>query len=200
MTESAAKASTAGSQKGVNDSLLPPTVATPSVAVRAYLSAFRLVCIAVTPNGVRVGRDIGRIEQPTRVYWTRSATDALKVLQHCRYAGTDLEAAAVALKVPLTPHAVTVQRAETAVARINAALQEAQRSGAMRDFNRAYSVERKRRKAAGEPVLTYWTAMSRLRSLLFREVAGTRVDKGLIEAALGMVGNAHHLEGERACR
>jgi hypothetical protein len=70
--------------------------------------------------------------------WWCPAREADHLIRHVREDSGDVAAAAIAFGVPLTVHHVAVQRAAASVARIDAALAEAQRRGAMRFFNAEY--------------------------------------------------------------
>jgi hypothetical protein len=68
-----------------------------------------------------------------------------RLIRHARKDSGDIPAAAKALGVPVTVHHVAIQRAGASVARIDAALAEAQRNGSVKAFNAEY----RRRREAG---------------------------------------------------
>ena len=103
--------------------------------VSAYVAAFDLTSIAVTRDGRLI---VTRNPAGATAAWWCPAREASRVVRHARRDSGDVEAAARALGVPVTVHHVAIQRAGAAVARIDAALVEAQRSGLLRFFNAEY--------------------------------------------------------------
>jgi hypothetical protein len=74
-----------------------------------------------------------------------------------------IAAAARELGVPVTAHHVAIQRAGASVARIDAALAEAQRCGTMKFFNAEYRRRREAAGAIGRGFMTYGRARAWLR-------------------------------------
>jgi hypothetical protein len=124
-------------------------IAVPSPSVRSYLRTSNIACVAVLADGtVTCLRDVGKLQQPAAEAWWTTAAGALAIVQHCRDNNTiDVLAVAGALHVPLTPHAVAVERAKHAVERIDVALAEAKRRGVLSTFNAAYRDARKAARA-----------------------------------------------------
>jgi hypothetical protein len=88
------------------------------------------------------------------------------------------------LGVPLTVHHVAVQRAADAAGRIEAALTEAQRTGAMRAFNAEYRRRREAASAVGKGFMSYASARSRLRAAIAGVIAkgGERLDLAAVRS------------------
>jgi hypothetical protein len=143
-------------------------IAVPSPSVRAYLRANNVACVAVLADGsVMCIRDIGRLQQPAIDAWWATAASALAIVRHCRKHGTvDVLGVAVALRVPLVPHAVAIQRAQDAVARIDVALAAAKRRGALSFLNIRYRDERLAARAAGKHFPRYALVFERFKRAL----------------------------------
>jgi hypothetical protein len=163
----------------------------PSPAVRAYLRAANIACIAVLADStVTCVRDVGELQQPATDAWWSTAADALTIVRHCRDNGTtDVLAVAGALRIPLTPHAVAVERAQDAVARIDAALVDAKRRGALSFLNSRYRDARRAARAEGKTFPPYRLVYERFcRALYQRATSGESVnDRSLIQQTLGAV-------------
>src|ERR1700731_4882839 len=136
------------------------------------VAAFDLTSIAVTRDGRLV---VTRNPAGATAAWWCPAREASRVVRHARKDSGDVEAAARALGVPVTVHHVAIQRAGAAVARIDAALAEAQRTGAMKFFNAEYRRRREAANAIGQGFMSYETARARLR----RAVAGIIAQGGV---------------------
>jgi hypothetical protein len=80
----------------------------------------------------------------------------------------DVPKAAAALRVKLVEHSAALQRAEQLVAKLDARMAQAQQAGDLSAFNRSYRQYRLSHTAAGQPVMTYVTARSRLRQAVCR--------------------------------
>jgi hypothetical protein len=145
--------------------------------VAAYVRAFDLTSIAITRDGRLV---VSRNPAGAEAAWWCPATDASRLVRHARKIGGDVESAAFALGVPATAHHVAVQRAAAAVERIDAALAEAQRCGALRFFNAEYRRRRKAASTSGHGFMTYGRARARLR----QAVAGVIAAGGAISTSL----------------
>ena len=101
-------------------------------------------------------------------------------MRHARKSGGDVEAAARELGVPATLHHVAMQRAASAVERIDAAMAQAQRCGSLAFFNAEYRRRRTAARAAGRGFITYGRARVRLR----QAVAGVIAAGGAISVSL----------------
>jgi hypothetical protein len=140
-----------------------------SKPVLSYFRTFDLAAIAVTRDGRLIStRDPSGLE----CAWWGKATDVGPVLDRARADHGDVEAAAAALRIRLVPHADALQRTETIVARLDARVAQAQHDGDLSAFNRAYRAYRLDRTAAGQPVMNYAAARSRLRQALTDAAAG----------------------------
>jgi hypothetical protein len=95
---------------------------------------------------------------------------------------------AAELRIPLTPHAVVIERATASVQRMADLLEQAKRTGALQPFNRAYAVVRRQAKAEGRHPPTYGLALHRLKMELYKHAAGApTIDGSMIARALGIV-------------
>jgi hypothetical protein len=104
-------------------------------------------------------------------YWLRAA-DIGPVLKRARADSGDIPAAALALRVKAIEHSAAVQRAETLVARLDARMASAQKTGSFKAFNVEY---RERRLAAfreGKNFIGYSAARSRLKRAVVDVAAG----------------------------
>jgi hypothetical protein len=129
------------------------TIPTLPRGVSAYVAAFDLTSIAVTRDDGRLV--VTRNPAGATAAWWCPAREASRVVRHARRDSGDVEAAARALGVPVTVHHVAVQRAAASVARIDAALVEAQRTGAMKFFNAEYRRRREAASAIGRGFMSY---------------------------------------------
>jgi hypothetical protein len=73
----------------------------------------------------------------------------------------------------LTEHDVVVERAQAAVAQLNAKLVAAQAKGDLQFFNRAYREYRLACKERGERAMVYGVALAKLRQLMAGAAAGS---------------------------
>jgi hypothetical protein len=166
-------------------------IAVPSASVRAYLRASNIACIAVLADGtVSCVRDVGKLQQPAAEAWWSTAADALTLVRHCRKHGTvDVLGVAAALRIALTPHAVAVERAQHAVSRIDAALVDAKRRGALSFLNTQYRDARRAARAEGKRFPRYGLVLERFKRALYKTATGGESvnDRSLIQQALGAV-------------
>jgi hypothetical protein len=139
-----------------------------SPAVRDYLRAFDLVAIGVTCDG-----QIIRTRNPAGAdaAWWCEARNASLVIRPARQHGRDIPLAAQALGVALTEHSVVLARAKAALAKIEAGMAWAQRSGVLHEFNQEYRRRRLEAQARGEPFMTYGAARARLRRAMMKVAA-----------------------------
>jgi hypothetical protein len=166
-------------------------VAVPSPSVRAYLRASNIACVAVLADGtVTAVCDVGRLQQPASDAWWTTAASALAIMRHCREHGTiDVLAVAGALHIPITPHAVAVERAQCAVERIDAALVDAKRRGALSFLNSGYRDARRAARDEGKCFPCYALVLERFKRALYKAATGGKSinDRSLIQQALGAV-------------
>lgn len=162
------------------------TVELPPVPIRAYLRAHNIAAVCVTPAGVKLARDVGKVRERVTAAWWCQPADALKIAEYARLTNTaDVPAIAQHLGVALTPHTRAVERAAAAVARINSALDQAKRDGLMSQFNESYRQARRQAAANGKGFMPYQTAQSRFARLIYDASAG-KPTRGLIAQALGI--------------
>ena len=85
--------------------------------------------------------------------------------------GDDIPAAARALGVALTEHSMVLARAKTAVAKIEAGMAWAQRTGVLHEFDQEYRRRRVEAQGRGERVTGYAQATTWLRRVLVETAA-----------------------------
>jgi hypothetical protein len=118
-----------------------------SPAVRDYLRAFDLTAFAVWAEGrISATRDPAGAETA----WWCEAAKAAPVIRQARRHNVDIPAGARALGVELTDHATVLARANAAVARIEAGMAWAQRTGVLHEFNQEYCRRRLEAQRRGE--------------------------------------------------
>jgi hypothetical protein len=144
------------------------TIPTLPRGVSDYVAAFDLTSIAVTRDGRLV---VTRNPAGAASAWWCPAKEASRIVRHARKDSGDIPAAAKALGVPVTVHHVAIQRAGASVARIDAALAQAQRDGAMRAFNTEYRRRREAASAIGRGFMSYERARARLRRAIADVIA-----------------------------
>jgi hypothetical protein len=153
--------------------------------VSAYVAAFDLTSIAITGDGRLV---VTHNPAGAASAWWCGRRAARRVVRHARKDGGDIPAAARELGVAITAHDIVMQRACASVARIDAALAEAQRSGAMKSFNAEYRRQRKAASASGRGFMTYGRARARLRRAVAGVIAaggGRDLDLTMVRKVLG---------------
>ena len=157
----------------------------PPAKVRGYLKAHGACCIAVSANNkIMIARDVGRLTHQAIAVWWGQATTVIAIKKHLTsHGGVDVPGAAAALRLSITPHVVVVQRAISAVARIEAALEQARRTGGLSAFNKAYAAQRQQARAEGWRAPPYGRCFAALRQELFKASTGV-IDAGLIARAL----------------
>jgi hypothetical protein len=133
------------------------------------MHSFDLAAIAKTRDGRLVAT-----RDPTGfdAAWWGKATEIGPVIKRASANSGDVVKAAVKLGVRLVEHSAALQRTETLVARLDARMSTAQAGGDLKAFNRAYRQYRISRTAAGQPVMSFTVARSRLRQALADVAAG----------------------------
>jgi hypothetical protein len=136
-----------------------------------YIHQFGLTSIC----GYRDGR-LGVTRDPTGAdhAWWLHADQAGAVLKAARQAGGDIETAARKVGVELADHGAVLARSEAAVAKIQAGLQRAQKSGVLHEFNAEYRRRRLEAARQGRRFMSYRAAKARLQRVL-TQVAATGV-------------------------
>jgi hypothetical protein len=136
------------------------TIAPLSRAVIKYMAAFQLAAVCRYRDGrLRATRD----PEGAEVAWWCEAVKARAVLRLARKGGGDIPAAARAHGVALTDHATVLARATAAVAKIEAGMAWAQRTGVLHEFNQEYRRRRLGAQRRGERFMGYAQATARLR-------------------------------------
>jgi hypothetical protein len=110
----------------------PMSIEPLSPAVRDYLRAFDLTAIAVMCDG-----RIRATPNPVGAAgaWWCEAVKADPVIRAARRHGGDIPAAARVFGVAITDHATVLARAKAGLARIEAGMAWAQRTGVLHEFN-----------------------------------------------------------------
>ena len=140
----------------------------------AYFHSFDLAAVAKTRGGRLVAT---RNPACHEAAWWGRATDLGPVITRAR--SGDVPKAAAKLGVRLVEHGAALQRTEQLVAKLDARVAQVQHDGDLSAFNRAYRAYRLDRTAAGQPVMNYSKACSRLRQAL-AEVAAGKAPPGII--------------------
>jgi hypothetical protein len=152
-------------------------------AAADYIHAFNIAAICVYRDG-RIG--VSQNPVGAAQAWWVQADEAGAVIREGRKNGGDIPAAARKLGVALTEHSVVQARASTAVARIEAALREAQRRGDLQFFNAEYKRRRIEAVAAGRSFMSYGQARMRLHKTIATVAAsGGTLTRTLIESVFG---------------
>jgi len=143
-------------------------------------------------------RLIGRDAQLARVWWVSSLEAALELARTAGPApGSSATIKAIERRIrevarrrriPLAEHTPTLERARTALARLDRGLALAKATGTLSFFNSRYKFCRRKAQAEGRPFLSYGTAHSRLKSEIARRIAeagsGTLTLEGIVDAVL----------------
>jgi hypothetical protein len=158
------------------------TIPTLPRGVADYVAAFDLTSIARSRDHRLV---VSRNPAGAESAWWCEAKQASAIVRRARQDHGDVEAAARALGVLVTAHAIAMQRSAAAVARIEVALAEAQRNGLMSHFNATYRSRREAALAVGKGFMSYGRAMARLRAAVVAIIA--RGDERLDLAAMRRV-------------
>jgi len=167
----------------------------PKGAAREYLTANDIVAVYVVEvpdEAVMLGvsRDLYQTLLAVRrhhkfaaivaAYWVKGEADA-QVLCGAALDGerslvtpamisNRIEAAAEKFNIPITDHQTILIKVQAAVQYVEERLDEAQKAGALRFFNRAYRQWRLDAKAHGRS-MSYAEARARLRRSLYRQIA-----------------------------
>jgi hypothetical protein len=129
-------------------------------AVADYIAAFDLAAACRYRDG-RLG--VTRNPKGAEAAWWCEAGKAGPVIRAARRHSGDITAAARALGVALTEHATVLARAKHAVAKIEAGMAWAQRSGVLHEFNQEYRRRRLEAQRRGERFMGYGQATALLR-------------------------------------
>jgi hypothetical protein len=117
-------------------------------------------------------------------WWCR-ALDVGRVLKRARADHTDIVKAAAALGISLVEHSTAMQRNEELVRRLDARVANAQRTGDLQFFNRAYREYRLDCLTRGEPAMSNTAAKSRLKASLTSVAAGKEWPPGVVARIFG---------------
>jgi hypothetical protein len=148
---------------------MDPTISPLPRAVMDYIAAFDLAAVC----RYRDGRlDVTRKPAGAAAAWWCETVKAGPVIRAARRHSGDIPAAARALGVALTDHATVLARATAALARIEAGMAWAQRTGVLHEFNQEYRHRRLEARGRGERFMAYAQATARLRPVLVETAAG----------------------------
>jgi hypothetical protein len=150
----------------------PVSTSPDTKAALGYLSASGGNAISITYSAGHVVIGVGYRADAVAAYWL-PATLARSVAARARSIGGDaadvetvvaaLKAAAVQLRVTLTPHDVAITRAHTMAARLDEFMSSMRGTGALKEFTRSYKRRRIEAAARGEGFMSYKIAEQRLR-------------------------------------
>lgn len=146
-----------------------------------YLASFNAYAIAITPAG-----HVFTSANPSGasvIWWTRR-DDALR-LAKASFASGDVVGAAKRLHIPLTEHAVVLERVAARTQKLDEALARAQDAGLLKSFHAAYRQRRLTAQRTGQRYMTFTRAQQRLRQVLVEAIAnGGVIDKSIVGRAL----------------
>jgi hypothetical protein len=158
-----------------------PTIERLSAAAVDYLISFNAHAVAISPKG-----KVYTSANPTgaALAWWCRRHDAVRLAKAAQATG-NVEGMARMLRITLTPHAVVLERVAERNARLDEALQRAQESGLLKDFNNAYRWRRLSAQKTGTRFMSFPAAQRRLRQVLTQAVAnGGKIDQSIIGRAL----------------
>jgi hypothetical protein len=148
----------------------------------AYFQSFDLAAVARTRDGRLIAtRDPAGHEQA----WWGKAAELGSVIKRANANSGDVPKAAAKLGVRLVEHSAAVQRTEELVRRLDVRMPAAQAEGDLQAFNRAYRRYRLSATAAGQPVVNFTVARSRLRQALSEVAAGKATPAGIVARVFG---------------
>jgi hypothetical protein len=144
------------------------TIAPLPRAVMDYIAEFDLAAMCRYRDGrFRATRD----PEGAETAWWCETVKARPVTREARRHSGDIPAAARVLGVALTDYATVLARAKHAVAKIDAGMAWAQRSGVLHEFNQEYRRRRLEAQGRGERFTGYAQATARLRRAITRVAA-----------------------------
>jgi hypothetical protein len=150
--------------------------------LRDYIAAFDLAAVCRYPDG-RIA--VARNPAGAAAAWWCVAHDAGRVIRLARKHGCDIPAAACTLGIALTDHATVLARAKAALARIEAGMAWAQRSGALSEFNREYRRRRLEAQGRGARFMGYAQATARLRRAMTKVTATGTAPVAILREVFG---------------
>jgi hypothetical protein len=156
--------------------LMDSTIAPLPRAVTDYIAAFDLAAMCRYADG-RLG--VTRNPAGASAAWWCEAVKAGPVIRAARRHSGDIPAAARELGVPVTDHARVLARAKHAVAKIEAGMAWAQRTGVLHEFNQEYRRRRLEAQRRGERFMGY--AMARLRRALTKVAANGTAPVAIVQ-------------------
>ena len=149
-----------------------PVPTSPDKAALKYLEASGVAAISIIADADGIAISVGIKRDAVAAYWL-PATSARSVAARARSIGGDaadvqtvvaaLKAAAVQLRVTLTPHDVAITRAHTMAARLDEFMSSMRGTGVLKEFTRSYKRRRIEAAARGEGFTSYKIAEQRLR-------------------------------------
>ncbi len=143
-----------------------------------YVGAFDLACIARTRDArFYVTRNPAGAES---AWWCEAVLAG--ALARAVRSGEDVPVAAARLGIAISDHATVARRASAAVARIEAALQQAEAGGDMKFFNTEYRRRRQAARRRGQGFITYNRARARLGEAIAGAAATGTLDRTLVAA------------------
>jgi hypothetical protein len=150
------------------------TMSIPAIpnSILQYLRRFDLCSVAQSRDGGRLVAT--RDPQGYHRAWWCNSLDAGRVIRAARADSGNVVKAAAALGVKLAPHDYVMQHTEQIIAKLDARLASAQKTGALliKEFNASYREYRRAKFVAGQPAMGYSAARSLLRKVLVEAAAG----------------------------
>jgi hypothetical protein len=145
--------------------------------VHEYLARFDLVSIALTRNRRLIAtRDPVGAEQ---AFWC-AGNQVGTVVRAAQRNGGDVVGAARRLAVPIAEHAAMLAKVTKAVRKIDAGIEWARRTGALRQINAEYKRRRLEAQREGEVFMDYREVTRRLQCAMADAAAGAPVPRDLV--------------------
>jgi hypothetical protein len=144
-------------------------------AALAYLACSGANAISITTGCGHTVINVGRKPGAVAIFWLPSDKARAVAARARSIAGDNpdvegtiaaLKAAALQLRVTLTPHDVAVARAAAMAKQLDAFMASMTGTGVLREFNRTYKARRQAAFARGEHFMLYKDALARLRSAM----------------------------------
>ena len=121
------------------------------------------------------------------VTWWCETVKAGPLIRAARRHNGDIPAAARELGVAVTDHATVLASAKHAVAKIEAGMAWARRSGVLHEFNQEYPRRRLEAQRRGERLIGYAQAMARLRRAITKVAATGTAPRAIVREVFGGV-------------
>jgi hypothetical protein len=147
-----------------------------------YIAAFDLAAVCRYPDGRTA---VARNPAGAQAAWWCETAKARPVIREARRHSGDIPAAARALGVALADHARVLARPKAAVAKIEACMAWAQRTGVLHEFNQEYRRQRLEAQGRGEQFMGYAQATARLRRAITKVAATGTAPVAIVREVFG---------------